>query len=293
MARIAIVGPGAIGGSLAGWLANAGHHELVLCTRSPFTHLSVRAPSLQFEADLPVYTEPSECSPVDWVILATKTYQIEGAAAWFETLCDRATRIAVTQNGVEHLSNLAPFFDTERVVPVVIDCPAEHLGPGRIVQHSAITMAVPANASSAEFAALFEDCDMEISLTESWVSAAWQKLCTNAAGAVSAITNRPVNVARDPAAAATMTALIRECIEVGRAEGAVIEDSIVEYVLETQRRAPDGAMNSLHADRVAGRRMEWRARNGVIVRLGEQHGIATPCNRMAAELLSAIEAANA
>ena len=35
-------------------------------------------------------------------------------------------------------------------------------------------------------------------------------------------------------------------------------------------------------DRLAGRPMEWDARNGVIARLSEKHGIATPLNGMAA-----------
>ena len=293
MARIAVVGPGAIGGALAAWLADSGRHEVELCARTPFERLFVQTPARSFELKLPVHTNPAECAPVDWVILATKTYQVAAASKWFADLCDDRTRVAVTQNGVEHVANLAPHFDADRVVPVVIDLPAEHEAAGRVVQHGGITMTLPDNEDSAEFRELFDDPSIEITLTESWVSAAWQKLCTNSAGAVSAITNRPVNVARDEAAAAAMTALIRECIAVGRAEGAQIDDSIVEYVLETQRRAPDGAVNSLHADRLAGRPMEWRARNGVIVRLGEQHGIATPCNRMAADLLSAIEAANA
>jgi len=37
---------------------------------------------------------------------------------------------------------------------------------------------------------------------------------------------------------------------------------------------------------IAGRPMEIDARNGVIVRLGERHGIPTPYNRMAAALLA-------
>jgi 2-dehydropantoate 2-reductase len=36
--------------------------------------------------------------------------------------------------------------------------------------------------------------------------------------------------------------------------------------------------------------MEVDARNGVIVRLGEKRGIATPLNRMAASLLGALSA---
>ncbi len=47
-------------------------------------------------------------------------------------------------------------------------------------------------------------------------------------------------------------------------------------------------MNSIHADRAAGRPMELDARNGVIVRLGRRHGIATPYNDMAVALLAAM-----
>jgi 2-dehydropantoate 2-reductase len=47
-------------------------------------------------------------------------------------------------------------------------------------------------------------------------------------------------------------------------------------------------VNSLLADRLAGRPLEIDARNGVIVRLGQQHGIATPLNGMAVAILEAI-----
>jgi 2-dehydropantoate 2-reductase len=49
-------------------------------------------------------------------------------------------------------------------------------------------------------------------------------------------------------------------------------------------------MNSLLADRLAGRPMEIEARNGVIVRFGERHGIPTPCNRTIVSLLKAAAA---
>jgi 2-dehydropantoate 2-reductase len=75
---------------------------------------------------------------------------------------------------------------------------------------------------------------------------------------------------------------------VGRAEGAVFEDGLPEKILASQRAAPPDSMNSIHADRAAGRPMELDARNGVIVRLGRKHGIATPYNDMAVALLAAM-----
>ena len=71
----------------------------------------------------------------------------------------------------------------------------------------------------------------------------------------------------------------------GRAEGARLDDELAETVLQKYRSAPADSVNSLHADRLAGRPMEIDARNGVIMRLGQKHGIPTPANRMAVALL--------
>jgi Ketopantoate reductase len=83
--------------------------------------------------------------------------------------------------------------------------------------------------------------------------------------------------------------IVRECIAVGRAEGAVLDDAIVEAVVEGARKAPADALNSMIADRMAGRPMEVDARNGAIVRLGRKHGIPTPFNEMAVALLTAAQ----
>ena len=93
---------------------------------------------------------------------------------------------------------------------------------------------------------------------------------------------------RDEAIGETALQIVRECIAVGRAEGARLGNEIAETVLQAYRSAPPDSVNSLHADRLAGRPMEIDARNGVIVRLGQKHRIPTPANRMAVALLEAM-----
>jgi 2-dehydropantoate 2-reductase len=93
---------------------------------------------------------------------------------------------------------------------------------------------------------------------------------------------------RDESIAVLVRGLVDECMAVDRAEGAVLEDGIADAVLANYRKAPPDGVNSLHADRVAGRPMEIEARNGAIVRFGKKHGIATPYNEMAAILLAAM-----
>jgi 2-dehydropantoate 2-reductase len=82
--------------------------------------------------------------------------------------------------------------------------------------------------------------------------------------------------------------MVAECVAVGRAEGAQLDDNLLEQVINIYRALPEDSVNSLLADRLAGRQMETDARNGAIVRKGEKHGIATPLNRMAVALLEAV-----
>jgi 2-dehydropantoate 2-reductase len=60
-------------------------------------------------------------------------------------------------------------------------------------------------------------------------------------------------------------------------------------VVAIYRSQPADSVNSLLADRLAGRPMEVDIRNGVVVRLGKKHGIPTPCNEMAVSLLKVIK----
>ena len=56
------------------------------------------------------------------------------------------------------------------------------------------------------------------------------------------------------------------------------------------RNHPADSVNSLHADFAAGRPSEIDLRNGIIVKRGKHHGIATPYNEMAVALVKVAEA---
>ena len=86
-----------------------------------------------------------------------------------------------------------------------------------------------------------------------------------------------------------MRGIAEECVAVARAEGARLSDNLVDVVLEKSRRAPPDSVNSLLADRLAGRPMEIDARNGAIVRRGAVHRVPTPLNAAMVALLRAVE----
>ena len=277
-----------MGGVIAGSLTQRGGHELTLCARRPLGEVSVELSTGTVKLTPKILTDPAQGQPVDWVLVTTKAYDAAGAAKWFPSLVGPQTLVAIVQNGVEHRERFAPFLDAEKILPVMIDCPAERPAPGRIIQRGAGRMAVPAGAEGARFAELFSGTALDVTQAVDFKSAIWHKLCLNSAGIISALLLKPAGVMRDETVAILARELVRECIAVGRAEGAVLADSLLDSVMESYRKAPPDSINSLQADRAAGRPMEIDARNGAIVRFGRKHGIPTPCNQTAAILLAAM-----
>lgn len=285
MTTIALVGPGAIGGLTAAWLCQDDTNEVTVCARTPFTSLRLETPNGPIEAHPTVLTSPADGPSVDWILVATKAYDSEAATAWFAGLLGEQTQVAVLQNGVDHVERFSEFLPAERIVPVIVDCPTERITPDVIRQRGHATMVVPDSKIGAAYADLFARTEIEASTSKDFKTIAWRKLCINAPGAVNALTLQPEGIVHDRHAAEVMRQMIEETAAVGRAEGADLDESIADEVLDIFRSHPADSVNSLHADRLAGRPMEVDLRNGAVVRFGEKHGIATPYNAMAVELL--------
>ena len=288
MPRIALIGPGAIGGLTAAWLCQLEANDVTVCARTPLQDLRLETPDGPINAHPTVLTEPEPGPAADWVLVATKAYDSDSAAAWFANLLGEDTRVAVLQNGVDHVERFSKYLPADRIVPVIVDCPTERVEPGLIRQRGPVTMVVPESSIGTDYAALFAGTAVEASTSDEFTTMAWRKLCINAAGAVNALTLQPARIANDADAADVMRNIVLETAAVARAEGANLDDSMADEVVQISRGQPEDSVNSLLADRLAGRPMEIDLRNGVIVRRGKKHGIDTPYNRMAVSLLNAV-----
>jgi len=284
---VAIIGPGAIGGTVAAWLAQNPSLDITLCARTPLTHLRIETPDGVIEATPKVALDPSEVEPVDWLLIATKTYDSEAAAKWLPALTGINTRVAVLQNGVEHITRFEPHVAPSRIVPVIVDIPAERRDPCDIRQRRYGSLLTPQTENGAAFAELFAGTRIAASTTEDFITALWKKLCINCGGAIFALTRQPSGVARRDDIREAMRGLMEECAAVGRAEGADIDAAFVRSAVDRYRDGPTDSVNSILADRLAGRPMEIDARNGVVVRIGAKHGISAPLNAFAVALLQA------
>jgi 2-dehydropantoate 2-reductase len=289
MSSILVVGPGAIGATLIAWLCQDDRHRVAVAARTPFDAIEVQTPEGIIRASPLVFTDVAQVRSVDWVLVCTKTYDSDAAARWFGGALGPGTRVAVIQNGVEHIERFEKHIDRARIVPVMIDLPVDRVSPGRTIQRGAAHIVVPAGRNGADFVQLFAHTNFDAKETSDFTTAIWRKLCLNSAGAVSAVLLKPAGIAHHDGVAELMRAIVRECLAVGRAEGAKLDDSIPDEIIAGARRAPRDSANSMLADRRAGRPMEYDARNGVIVRLGRKHGIAAPMNALIVALLEAAQ----
>ena len=292
--RVALIGPGAIGAAVAEALCK--HNELIVCSRQPISTLTVElqspTESKTTEVRATFLTDPAAASPVDLIVVTTKAYDAESAAKWFPTLTGNgAPPVVVIQNGVEHKQRFAPFLPAERIVIGIINCQAERITPTLVRRRNAQTITVPNDTNGRVFASLFKDTDAHIILSDDINTAAWQKLCINVSGAINALLLEPAGiVVENPDVAELSHQLVRECVAVARAMGAQLGDDMPDRVMQQYKQSNPAAVNSLHADRANGRRIEIDARNGAVVRFGKQQGIPTPCNTMAVTLLKAMAA---
>jgi 2-dehydropantoate 2-reductase len=288
MARVAVVGVGAIGATMAAAVQSAGGHELLLCGRRALERVVVELPDgSSVEVDAPLLTDPDRVdAPADWVLLAVKAHQTQGAAGWLSALSAEGTTVAVLQNGIDHVERVGPLVGAAQVLPVVNWCPVEPVAPGRVRQRSALRLAVPDGPAGEGLAALLGD-HAEVAVGGEFAWEAWRKLCANAVSGVMALAGRPAEIFALDDVRAVARALAHECAAVARAEGVELTEQHADDVMAWLEALPTDAGSSILTDRLAGRALEWDARNAIVGRLGRRHGVATPVADTVSALLHA------
>jgi 2-dehydropantoate 2-reductase len=289
MTSVAVVGVGAIGGTAVAHLAAAGNCDVLACVRTLIPELTVQGASgRELRPVVRQETDAAKVGVVDWVLLATKAHQTSAAAPWLAALTGPSTRVAVLQNGVEHRERVESLADGI-VVPVIVDFPAEPLGRGRIRLYGDPRLMVADDPDGREFAQLMTDAGIATDLTPDFLTAAWRKLCRNVAnGAITALTGQRIPVFQEPPIAELALALIQEARDIGHALGASLPTDLPAAILATLQESPPESGSSMLWDRLAGRPLEYDARNGAVVRASDRTGIPAPCNRTVNALLAAL-----
>lgn len=284
---VAVVGPGAIGTTVAAALHEVGRTPR-LCGRTAREHLELHVEGDRVAVPGPVLIDPVQAGgTVDLVFLAVKATQVETASPWLRALCGAGTVVCVLQNGVEQEQTVAPHLNGAQVIPSVVWFPAQAQPDGSVWLRGDARLTLPDMPASSLVLEALRGTRCSVELATDFTSVAWRKLLQNAVAGLMVLTGRHAGMFARTDIAELSLSYLRECLEVARAEGAALSDDMPQQIVDGFRAYPADMGTSILADREAGRPLEWDTRNGVVLRRGRAHGIPTPISDLVVPLLAA------
>lgn len=290
MPHVLVVGAGGIGGLLASKLSQNLELSVSIAVRHEIDVLRFTVDGVESRPKIAIVTDPAMLTGVDWVIVATKAYDVASLGPWLGAPQCRGAYVAVAQNGVEQVERLSDFAAADRVLPVIVTYGAERRGPGDIVQTLEGKTRVSSGIKGAAFATMAAPTDLEVELVDDFATALWTKLAWNLVGnSLSTIADLPVReIGRRPELRSLATRLIDECSAVAHEQGARLEADLADTMLSTFSGFPDTVRSSMWQDRQAGRAFEHDAISGAVVRAAERSGLPAPFSLMATMLLKTL-----
>jgi 2-dehydropantoate 2-reductase len=284
---IALIGPGAIGTTVAAALHQVGRTPVVF-GRSARDALRLRTGSGRVVVPGPVRTEGDPVDgPFDLVVVAVKTTQVDGVAPLLQAVCGPDTVVCVLQNGIEQVETVGPLVGGAAIVPAVVWFPATRGPDDEVLLHGAARLTLPAGAAADRVVAALDGSWCTVATTTDFHAVAWRKLLQNAVAGLMVLTGRRSGMYVREDVADVARAYLRECLAVARADGAVLDDDVVEAILQGFRTRPADLGTSILTDRTAGLPLEGDARNAVVQRRGRRHGVPTPLSDVVVPLLAA------
>jgi 2-dehydropantoate 2-reductase len=286
--KILVMGAGAVGSYFGARLRAAGE-DVVLCARGEHLRalrergLDISSIRGDLRVEVVATDTPRELAPYDLILFCVKAYDTDVAAQALSGCVAPGGAILTLQNGVENEARLAEIFGRAAVMGGNARVGVEIVAPGKIVHLSSghIDFGELDGGESdrtKRIAEVFERAGILGQVSADIMTARWDKLIWNGAfNTVTTLTRRRVGeVLDDPEAVRLLRTMMHEIVSVARAEGAKIGDDRVDaYFAHSQKNLRE-LKTSTQQDLEHGKRLEYEALSGAVVRAAHRHGISVP-----------------
>ena len=275
-ARVAVLGPGAVGGVIAVGLERAG--VPVVCVARPDTAELIGSEGLILRhGDETETARPEAVSelrePVELLLVTVKAPALEDA---LERLKAPADTIVPLLNGIEHLETIRDRLPRSRVVGGTIGFIEAWLErPGVVVQNTPRTVMTVAADAGEDTIGVLRLSGAEVRVDGSETAVLWEKLARQAPlAAATALTQRPIGELRsDPAWRRRLEDAVAETCQVARADGVELTPEAQWEIIDAM---PPGLTSSTARDIAAGRPSELDAITGAAIRAAHRLGVSAP-----------------
>jgi 2-dehydropantoate 2-reductase len=309
--RIAVIGAGAIGGTMAALLDRAGHQVTVVARGANLA--AIRSGGIRFsgawgEHVAKVSAVEALAEVPELAIVATKAQDAETAiAAQAKYLA--GIPVVVVQNGLEALDSARRAAPRSELIGALALYGSSYLSPGEVTVTTPGTSYLGGPVLATLYASKVIGAVMPIELTDNFEGAQWTKLVVNHVNALPAITGLSVQqVAADPVLRRILTRSMREAVRVARARGVrfvpmsglsdltlrlllalpVSLGQVVPMMMARRMGSTPNPGSTLQSIR-RGQPTEIDYLNGAVVRLGHEAGVPTPVSAALVELVHEVE----
>lgn len=306
--KIAMIGSGAAGSVFAAYLKRGGA-DLYLVDKYKAHMDKIAADGLLFKEFDKEYlltgfhtaADASEIGIMDAVILMVKCTQTEEIMPSVMPCIGPETVVVSLQNGLDNHEIIRKFVDDERIIlgfgkiGTELPQPAICIGkpePGTAMYFGPAGSSEKTMSFGKKLEKLFLDGGCKASCEKDIRPFIWKKGISNGGyNAVSAVLGLTVGaVLRSAEGNAIVQQVWKEGCDVAEALGI---GGIWDEMQDERDRLLEGFADyypSMAQDVIRRRQTEIQHMNGVIVRLGEQFGIATPANKMVTDMILTIQA---
>ena len=301
--RIAVIGSGAMGASLAA--LTAPHVPTVIVVRSPERDGRIRRAGIQVEGAITAFGRPdvvgsiedlADIHPIDLVFVATKTTAIPSVCEAMRPHLRELPYLVSYQNGIEPGRTIIRLLGTPKVVRMVLNYggsvlePSSPSGPYRV--HVAFEEAphfVGGEPDAAAFARALAPQLTAMGLTTEFAPdidrEVWRKAIVNAASnPVCALVRAPIGELAASPARPLIERLLGEGIAVAGAAGIDLGAGYAEGALSYLANAA-GHLPSMAEDVISGRPTEITQLNEQISERGRALGVPTPTHDAIVDLI--------
>jgi 2-dehydropantoate 2-reductase len=291
--RVAVLGPGGIGGLLAVLLARRGDRVTCLAPPATAAHLAehgleLHSPTLG-DAKVAVEAATRLDHPVDVVFVTVKATQLAAAVEAVPAGVLGDGLVVPFLNGIDHMAWLRQRYPAGQVVAGTIRIESTRVGPG-LIEHASpfaiveLAAAEPSRRQQVEaLGARLAATGLDVTVRDDEAATLWSKLSILAPIAlVTTWTAAPYREAKD-GHWDEVAAVAREIVTAARADGVDLDEAALLAMLE---RLPD-MRSSMQKDAAAGRPIELDAIGGAVLRAAERGGTEAPVTaRLVADLRS-------
>jgi len=298
--KIAVMGPGGVGGYFGARLAAAGN-DVTFVARG--THLAaMRRGGLRLDSELgalhlnpvSVVADAREIAAAEAIIFAVKMRDTESAAESLKSLVAKGAAIFTFQNGVESAERVGRVVGAGNVVPGVARIGSHISEPGVIKQTGTFCRLEFAEADgkpSGRVTALLEACKragFDAVAPQNIGREVWMKFAMLAPlSGMTALTRLPIGPIRTNAQSrALLEAAVKETVAVGVALETGLTRADEVDLLKLLDSFPTSLMASMAHDLLAGKPIELDGLSGAVARLGKTCGVPTPTHTFIAQALA-------